>query len=80
MSENIKEKALDIISEQLEVDREKITAGSHFQSDLGADSLDLTEMIMAFEEEFGIDIPDEEAQQLPTVEDVIKKLEELTTA
>lgn len=76
---DIKEKALNIISEQLEVDKGKLKEDAYFQSDLGADSLDLTEMIMAFEEEFDIEIPDEEAQNLLTVGEVIKKLEELTT-
>lgn len=74
---NMKEKVLFIISEQLDVEVEKITEESRFQDDLGADSLDLTEMIMSFEEAFGIEVPDEEANELPTVGDVLRKLEEL---
>jgi acyl carrier protein len=77
---NIKEKTIAIIADQLEVDEQEIKEDSHFQSDLGADSLDLTEMIMAFEEAFEIEIDDEEAKELTTVGAVLKKLEKLTMA
>lgn len=77
MSGNRK-RAIEIIVEQLDRNKEEITEDAHFQDDLGADSLDMTEMIMVFEEEFGIEIPDEDAKELPTVGDVLRKLEELS--
>ncbi|MFW5888225.1 MAG: acyl carrier protein [Patescibacteria group bacterium] len=77
---SVKEKAIAIIADQLEVDEQEIKESSHFQNDLGADSLDLTEMIMAFEEAFDIEISDEEAMELTTVGSVLQKLEALTTA
>jgi acyl carrier protein len=77
---SVKEKAIAIIADQLEVDEQEIKESSHFQNDLGADSLDLTEMVMAFEEAFDIEISDEEAMELTTVDSVVQKLEALTTA
>jgi acyl carrier protein len=73
---NIEERVKDIIVEELGVEREKLTAGASFMEDLGADSLDTVELVMAFEKEFDIDIPDEEAEKLRTVGDALKYLHE----
>jgi len=70
------EKVKDIIAEELGVEREKLTDEASFMEDLGADSLDTVELVMAFEKEFDIDIPDEEAEKLRTVGDAMKYLEE----
>jgi acyl carrier protein len=72
------EKVKDIIAEELGVEREKLTNEASFMEDLGADSLDTVELVMAFEKEFDIDIPDEEAEKLRTVGDALKYLEEKT--
>ena len=66
----------DIIVELLGVDREKVTLDASFREDLEADSLDLVELIMAFEEEFGGEISDEEAQSIATVGDAVKYIAE----
>ena len=63
----IEDRVKDIIVEELGVEREKLTAEASFMEDLGADSLDTVELVMAFEKEFDIDIPDEEAEKLRTV-------------
>ena len=68
---NLEEKMIDIIVEQLSVDREKVVPGASFVDDLGADSLDLVELIMAMEEEFDVEIPDEEAEKIVTVQNAI---------
>jgi len=73
---NLEEKVREIIAEQLSVEPEKITPEAKFVEDLGADSLDVVELIMKFEEEFGIEIPDEDAEKIQTVGDVIKYLQE----
>jgi len=65
----------EIIAEQLMVDLEEITEESTFVEDLGADSLDRVELIMEFEEEFGIEIPDEDAEKISTVGEAIAYLE-----
>ena len=70
------EKVKDIIVEELGVEREKLTDSASFMEDLGADSLDTVELVMAFEKEFDIDIPDEEAEKLRTVGDALKYLHE----
>ena len=70
------EKVKDIIVEELGVEREKLTEGASFMDDLGADSLDTVELVMAFEKEFDIDIPDEDAEKLRTVGDALKYLHE----
>jgi acyl carrier protein len=70
------EKVKDIIVEELGVEREKLTDNASFMEDLGADSLDTVELVMAFEKEFDIDIPDEEAEKLRTVGDAMKYLQE----
>ena len=67
----VEDKMIDIIVEQLSVDKEKVIAGASFVDDLGADSLDLVELIMAMEEEFDVEIPDEEAEKIATVQDAI---------
>ena len=71
---NVEEKVKDIIVEELGVEREKLTSDASFMEDLGADSLDTVELVMAFEKEFDIDIPDEEAEKLRTVGDAIAYL------
>ncbi|HSI65250.1 acyl carrier protein [Roseimicrobium gellanilyticum] len=73
---NISDKVRDIIVEQLGVNPEQVTPEAKFIEDLGADSLDTVELVMAFEEEFGIDVPDEEAEKLLSVADVIRYVEE----
>ena len=73
---DIEEKVKDIIVEELGVEREKLTGEASFMEDLGADSLDTVELVMAFEKEFDIDIPDEEAEKLRTVGDAMKYLHE----
>ena len=67
----VEDKMIDIIVEQLSVDREKGVSGASFVDDLGADSLDLVELIMAMEEEFDVEIPDEEAEKIVTVQNAI---------
>lgn len=67
----VEDKMIDIIVEQLSVDREKVVPGAFFVDDLGADSLDLVELIMAMEEEFDVEIPDEEAEKITTVQNAI---------
>ena len=70
------EQVKKIVKEQLGVEEEEIQMSSTFVDDLGADSLDIVELIMAFEEEFNIEIPDEKAEKIKTVEDVVKYIEE----
>ena len=68
---NVEEKVKDIIVEELGVEREKLTGEASFMEDLGADSLDTVELVMAFEEEFGCEIPDDAAEKILTVKDAI---------
>jgi acyl carrier protein len=75
-TENVEERVKDIIVEELGVERDKLTTEASFMEDLGADSLDTVELVMAFEKEFDIDIPDEEAEKLRTVGDAMKYLHE----
>jgi acyl carrier protein len=75
MSDNT-EKVKDIIEKELGVEREKLTTEASFIEDLGADSLDIVELVMEFEKEFNIDIPDEDAEKLRTVGDALKYLNE----
>ncbi len=70
------EKITEIIAEQLSVDADTITESSSFKEDLGADSLDLFELVMALEDEYSIDIPSEDLQNLLTVGDVMNYLKE----
>ena len=68
---SIEEKVKDIIVEQLGVNPEQVTPQASFIEDLGADSLDIVELVMAFEEEFSVEVPDEDAEKLQTVGDVV---------
>jgi acyl carrier protein len=68
------ERIREIIMEQLGVEEEQITLEASFIDDLGADSLDTVELVMAFEEEFDVEIPDEDAEKIRTVQDVIEYL------
>jgi len=72
----LEDKVKDIIVEQLGVNADQVTADASFIEDLGADSLDTVELVMAFEEEFGADIPDEDAEKLTTVGAVVKYMKE----
>ena len=67
----VAEKVKSIIVEQLGVDAEEVTPAASFTDDLGADSLDIVELVMAFEEEFGVEIPDDAAEKITTVKDAI---------
>ena len=70
------ERVTKIITEQLGVDEEDVTPEANFVEDLGADSLDTVELVMAFEEEFGIEIPDEDAEKILTVQQAIEYINE----
>lgn len=70
------EKVRDIVVDQLGVEADEINIDSTFIDDLGADSLDIVELIMAFEEEFGIEIPDEAAEKIKTVQDVVSYIDQ----
>jgi acyl carrier protein len=72
------EKVIDIIVEQLSVDKDKVVAGASFVDDLGADSLDLVELIMAMEEAFGIEIPDEVAEKITSVQHAIDHVKQVS--
>lgn len=72
---SIDERVKKIIAEQLSVEPEKITPEARFVDDLGADSLDTVELVMALEEEFEIDIPDEEAEKIVTFQDVMNYIQ-----
>lgn len=78
MSDNsIEEKVRSIIVDQLGVESDKVTADAKFIEDLGADSLDTVELVMAFEENFDIEVPDEEAEKLLSVADVVAYIEKV---
>ena len=78
MSDNsIEEKVRSIIVDQLGVESDKVTADAKFIEDLGADSLDTFELVMAFEENFDIEVPDEEAEKLQSVADVVAYIEKV---
>lgn len=68
----VQERVIDIVAEQLGVDKEKVTPDTSFVNDLGADSLDTVELVMELEEEFDINIPDEEAEKIQTVGQAIE--------
>ena len=65
------EKVKKVVVEQLSVEEDQVTMDASFTADLGADSLDTVELVMAFEEEFGCEIPDEEAEKIATVQDAV---------
>jgi acyl carrier protein len=71
----VADKVKSIIVEQLGVDEEEVTPDASFVDDLGADSLDTVELVMAFEENFGIEIPDEDAEKIATVKDAVDYIE-----
>ena len=73
---SVEEKVKSIIVEQLGVDADEVTPGASFTDDLGADSLDIVELVMAFEEEFGIEIPDEEAEKISKVEEAVSYIQQ----
>ncbi|MBR2216173.1 MAG: acyl carrier protein [Selenomonadaceae bacterium] len=70
------EKVRDIVVEQLGVEADEVSIESTFIDDLGADSLDIVELIMAFEEEFNVEIPDEAAEKIKTVQDVVNYIDQ----
>ncbi|MBV9402527.1 MAG: acyl carrier protein [Candidatus Eremiobacteraeota bacterium] len=74
------DKVKKIIVEQLGVDEDEVTPEASITDDLGADSLDQVELVMAFETEFNIDIPDEEAEKIKTVGDAVKRIDETQVA
>jgi len=76
----MEDKVKQIIVDQLGVDEAEVTPTAHFQDDLGADSLDLVELVMAFEESFEIEIPDEDAEKIKTVRDAIDYVQAHTKA
>lgn len=76
MEKTVERRVIEIIVEQLGVSEEEVTLEASFIEDLGADSLDLVELIMAMEEEFGIEISDEDAEKIQTVQDVVNYINE----
>ncbi|MBN1637601.1 MAG: acyl carrier protein [Ignavibacteriales bacterium] len=72
------EQVKEIVMDKLGVEESQITPEAHFLNDLGADSLDIVELVMGFEEKFGIKIPDEDAEKIQTVGDAVKYIEEKT--
>ncbi|MDF1613631.1 acyl carrier protein [Desulfurivibrio dismutans] len=74
----VEEKLIDIIADQLSVDKAKVVPGASFIDDLGADSLDLVELIMAMEEAFDIEIADEVAEKIVTVQDAIDHINKIS--
>ena len=75
MSTEILEKVKKVVIDQLSVDEALVTPTASFTADLGADSLDTVELVMAFEEAFGCEIPDEEAEKIATVQDAVNYIE-----
>ncbi|MEE2880258.1 MAG: acyl carrier protein [Gemmatimonadota bacterium] len=80
MAAEIASKVKEIIIEELGVDAEKVTDQASFIDDLGADSLDTVELVMAFEEEFDLEIPDEDAEKMRTVADVVSYVSAATNS
>ncbi len=72
------DKVKSIIVDQLDVDEDKVTLASNIQDDLGADSLDIVDLVMSFEDEFDLEIPDDQVENIKTVGDVVKYIEEKT--
>jgi len=79
MTVSTEERVRSIICDQLAVEPDKVTLTASFIDDLGADSLDIVELVMTMEEEFDLDIPDEEAEKLKTVGDVVKYITSKST-
>ena len=75
---SLEEKVRDIIVDKLGVAADKVKPDAHFIDDLGADSLDTVELVMAFEEEFNVEIPDDDAQQITTVKSAVEYLSKKT--
>ena len=73
---NITDRVKKIVIDQLGVDEELVTANASFTDDLGADSLDAVELVMALEQEFNLEIPDEDAEKLTNIEDTVKYIQE----
>ena len=76
---SVAEKVKSIIVEQLGVEADEVTSEASFTEDLGADSLDIVELVMAFEEEFGIEIPDEDAEKIGRVQEAVSYIEKHAT-
>lgn len=76
MSDNIFERVQDIVVQQLGVDKARVTRKTNFANDLGADSLDTVELVMAIEEEFAIEIPDEDAEKIATLDQAIQFIQQ----
>ena len=72
---SVEERVIEIVSEQMGVSKDQVTRETSFVNDLGADSLDTVELVMAFEENFGIEIPDEDAEKIATVKDAVDYIE-----
>ena len=79
MGSTVEQKVKEIICEQLGVSEEEVTPEASFIEDLGADSLDIVELVMAFEEEFGIEIPDEDAEKITTVQDAANYIQKVAS-
>ena len=77
-TKSVEERVKEIICEQLSVEESEVAPSAKFIEDLGADSLDTVELVMAFEEEFGIDIPDEDAEKIATVGDAVQYIKDNT--
>ena len=75
----VADKVKEIIIEQLSVEADQVTEGASFTDDLGADSLDIVELVMAFEEEFDIEIPDEDAEKIGRVNEAVSYIESQAT-
>ena len=73
---DVADRVIEIVAEQMNVEKEQITPETSFVNDLGADSLDTVELVMEFEDEFDINIPDEDAEKIQTVGEAIKYIEE----
>ena len=72
---SVEERVIEIVSEQMGVAKDQVTRETSFVNDLGADSLDTVELVMAFEEEFGIEIPDEDAEKITRVKEAVEYIE-----
>lgn len=80
MTDNIFERVQDIVVQQLGVDKTKVTLDADFADDLGADSLDTVELVMAIEEEFSIEIPDEDAEKIATLDQAIQFIQQAVSS